>query len=251
MRKLSLFAILLLVSGPAVAAFPTVEFVKVFAPADAAETHEATYPTTANYDIQANDLLLYLCTCDGTGDSVPLTEAGLSSLYSANNGALGSSIYYKIAAGTEGEAGDLTYTVDPSSLEEVICFSVAISGWHGTTVPEIGTAATGTSTTPDPPSITPSWGAEDNLYIVFIGENLGTTVSAWPASYTDNQNETDIPGGGVLMGAIATRNLNGSPENPGTATLAQNQAWVAHTAVVRPAASSSIAALAAAYYQDN
>ena len=103
--------------------------------------HYVNIPATVN----AGDLLIVLFTNDGSATvTIPSgwTELASDTRWSS----VWLSVYYKIAAGTEGGT-----TVDfvTSAAEEAAAQVYRISNCHGTTPPEISTAATGTDTTPE------------------------------------------------------------------------------------------------------
>ena len=103
--------------------------------------HYVNMPATVN----ASDLLIVLLTND-RNESVT-TPGGWSLLASDANGAhVRLSVYYEIATGTERGT-----TVDfvTSAAEEAVAQVYRISNCHGTTPPEISTAATGTDTAPE------------------------------------------------------------------------------------------------------
>ncbi len=141
-------------------------------------------------------------------------------------------IAYLIASG-----GETSVTVTHST-ERGNAIAMRISGWHGTTPPEVTTAATGSSTTPNPGSLTPSWGADDTLWIaaMFADDSaVPFPVTAWPTNYTDNQTQGSTAASACDV-AIATRNLNAASEDPGTFTMTGTETWSAYTVAVRPAA---------------
>ncbi|MCI0553514.1 MAG: BNR repeat-containing protein, partial [Anaerolineae bacterium] len=102
------------------------------------------------------------------------------------------------------------------------------------------TAATGTSTTPNPPNLDPSaWGTEDTLWLAIVGWDDGTTgMDSIPTAYATPNGQTRVnfasDGCGVSMG---TRELNATSEDPGTFLLdVVSEAWIAQTVAIRPAA---------------
>ena len=150
-------------------------------------------------------------------------------------GSVTTSCYFRRADGTEGAS--ITVTTDSS--QRAAHTTYRITGHHTTTDPEAPTAAgdipEGDSTIPDPPSFSPSWGAEDTLwFVVEVSLSSGTdaAVSAYPTSYTDGRN--DIRNNGPSQGT-ARRELNASSDNPGTFTIGASHKWVANTVAVRPA----------------
>jgi hypothetical protein len=138
-------------------------------------------------------------------------------------------VFTKIASGAD------TLTVNYSAAEVTGYYVYRITGAHASTPPEAA-AVIGTSATPDPPNLAPSWGAEDNLWVAGFALDDGTkTLSSYPTNYSDNQATVAGSTAGVRLG-IATRELNASSENPGSFTVSASDSWVALTIAVRPAA---------------
>jgi len=126
-------------------------------------------------------------------------------------------VFYKVADGTEGS----TVTITTSASKKSQHFTYRITDYSGT--PEVSTGATGTTTSPDPDSLTPLGGSKDYLWIAVTAwvMDLGNmALSAYPTNYTDNQlsNKTGSTGDHNGM-AVATRNNTASSENPGAFTL--------------------------------
>lgn len=143
---------------------------------------------------------------------------------------------YRIATGTEG--ADFVITL--SASEKGVVHVYRITGWHGTTPPEVGTLADGDSLTANPPSVTPSWGAEDTLWLMHAAADtqLIDGVSSYPTNYTTNgifdQSGSLNSDAGL---ASSYRTANAASEDPGVLTwtgAADN--WIAGTIAVRPAA---------------
>jgi len=142
-------------------------------------------------------------------------------------------IRYKISDGLEGASMSIT----SSASEQSSHATYRINAWHGTTPPEINTAAAST-TTPDPPSVTASWGSDDNLWIAGTGYNDGrTVVSSYPTNYASDQLNPQVGAGGTGTG-IATDEVATDAEDPGTYTIDNGEDQVAFTIAVRPAAAA-------------
>lgn len=198
-------------------------------------TNSATRTVTLPVGVAAGDLVIALIAGDGTTTFTwpsPWVEikdeAGSGFVFTAA---------YLIASG-----GETSVAVTASAVERSNHIALRITGWHGTTPPEIAAAATGSSTTPNPPSLTPSWGAADTLWIAIAAADDSATpfpITAWPANYTTNQiaNATATSAADV---ALATRGLNAAAEDPGTFTMTGTETWNAYTIAVRPAAETAI-----------
>jgi len=218
----------LVTTVPALAA-PLVASVTETAFDTATTDHNVNMPATVN----AGDLLIVLFTNDGS--ATVTTPSGWTALASNSvNGAVRLSVYYKIAAGTE---GGTTVNFVTSASEEAAAQVYRITNWHGTTPPEISTAVTGTSTAPNPASLNPAgWDVADTLWLAVAGQDrgdqLGTT--AYPASYTDGISILSSDGIGSCRTHSARRVLAAASENPGAFTIPVSEEWVAFTIAVRP-----------------
>jgi len=195
---------------------------------DATE-HYVNMPAT----VDVGDLLIVLFTNDGN-DTVA-TPAGWSLLASHANGqAVRFSVYYKIAAGTE---GGTTVNFVTSGSEQAAAQVYRITNWHGTTPPEISTAATGADAAPDPASLNPAgWDVADTLWLAVAGQDRGNQLGtpAYPASYTDGISTLSSGDNGSCRTLSARRVLAAASENPGAFTIVSEQ-WFAFTIAVRPA----------------
>jgi len=149
----------------------------------------------------------------------------------------------KVADGTEGGG---TLSIETSASEQSVHRSVSIGTWEGTLAGglNVPAAATGTSSTPNPPLATASWGNVDRKTIAIEGCDGARTVSAYPASYTLNQ-FSDASGGGAGCGlGSAGRNQTGvGNQDPGTFTISSSDQWVAATVSVRGGVAGVIGSL--------
>jgi hypothetical protein len=191
--------------------------------------HYVNMPATVN----VCDLLIVLFTNDGSATAA--TPGGWSSLASDVNGsAVRLSVYYKIAAGTE---GGTTVNLVTSAAEQAAAQVYRITDWNGTTPPEISTAATGTVTRPDPASLNlAGWDVADTLWLAVAGQDrgdqLGTT--AYPVHYTDGTSTLSSSGTANCRTLSAHRVRATASENPGAFTIPVSEEWVAFTIAVRP-----------------
>jgi len=215
-------------------AFPIVSDETIEAFASNTTEHLVDMPTTVN----SGDLLLVMFTNDAA-DTVA-TPTGWTQLFSETRSpSVRHSGYYKIADGTEGGT-----TVDfvTSGTETAVAAVYRITSWHGTTPPEVGTAAEGASVSPDPPNLIPSWGAEDTLWIAHFGGDDPSgngTVDAIPTSYTNELDARANDFSSSCLGGSARRDLNATSDNPGTFTMNNLEGWVANITAVRPAAAAA------------
>jgi hypothetical protein len=198
-----------------------------------ATDHDVTLPGTVN----AGDLLIVFFGVYGGNQSTASTPtSGWVELEDADKiNQIKQAIYYKFAAGTEGGG---TMRVTLTTGFRAIANTCRITGVHASQVPEKGTAATGSSVNPNPPSVTASWGAEDNLFIASYAQQNGTAgASAYPTNYSLAQASSYC--GHVTNCAsdgVASRALTNATDDPGTFTTPDNSNWIAQTLVIRPAA---------------
>jgi len=191
--------------------------------------HNANMPATVN----AGDLLIVLFTNDG--NAAVTTPAGWNLLASdANGNSVRASVYYKIAAGTEGGTSVNFIT---SRGEQAAAQVYRITDWHGTTPPEISTATTDSDEAPDPASLNPvGWDVANTLWLAVAGQDRGDqgAPTAYPASYTDGVSTVSSNGNKSCRVHSARRVLASASEDPGAFTIPVAQNWVAFTIAVRP-----------------
>ncbi|HIP73391.1 MAG TPA: hypothetical protein EYH05_18580, partial [Anaerolineae bacterium] len=148
---------------------------------DGANTTLHTINLPAN--INSGDLLLAFFCVDGPRTTT--WPSGWTKIVDdvAANTFSAVAVAYRVADGTEGS----TISVTSSASEQSSHVTYRITNWHGASPPEAASAIANTQT-PDPPSLTVSWGADDNLFVAGVGNNDGTsTPTSWPVGYTANQ----------------------------------------------------------------
>lgn len=217
-------------------AFPTVAEVIENATTSAGTNHTINHPT-----VVANQLWLIVLDKGSTAATVN-AHADWTELLDENS-ANGLYIAYRWTTGSEGASTTLV----TSASTRTASFLYRITGAENpaTQSPQIGTTATGTSATPDPPaSVTPG-STKDYLFIAFYGAageeaDDDTWSDTPPASYTPSpprQKACGVAGtnlGGMI--AAAERQLNtGAAENPGTFAKDASAAWRGQTVMVHPA----------------
>lgn len=182
------------------------------------DSDETSHVVTLSESASGNLLLVFVA-CDG---NVTVSwPAGWTEIYDFT--ALGATprqaCAYRVADGTEAA----TITVTTSGAERSVFTSYTISGYSGT--PFSATWTGGTSTSPDPPSLSITDEVVNTLWFAIAAYDDGTTeVTAYPANYEDGRNDRTSSGTGVGQG-IATRNTVVTPENPGTFTLDNTESW--------------------------
>lgn len=214
-------------------AFPTVEGTPgALTDAVNATAHVVPYPTGVSGGIQAGDLLLVVGAIDEVATTTISNWNGFTQLNWGDVPTLTAAggVAYKWAAG--GETGTITFT---SSVSERAVFRMyCIRGGDTGKNPEF-TVATGNSTNPNPPSLTPTWsGSVQTLWFV-IAVVDATVPTAAPTNYTNL--ETQIGTSTAAIG-VARRNLIAATEDPGVFTMVTDQ-WRALTVGVAPIVSTT------------
>jgi len=142
--------------------------------------------------------------------------------------------FVRVADGTEGGTTVDVVTADAQSAAAQV---YRITDWEGTlSGVENGTAVSAVSNTPDPPSLTPSWGLLDTLWIAMFGAgDDDETVTSFPTDYTDGVDTVSGAGGdaGCEVGT-ARRERSIDTEDPDQFTLTASEQNVANTVAIRP-----------------
>lgn len=182
--------------------------------------------------IAANDILLLFFSKDGTNNNVT-TPSGWSLLFTdSQSGGSGRRSYgfWKVATGSEGS------TVSVTSSGNIIAAhsTMRIEGADTSSAPEASTFSSASSaiTNPDPPSLTPSWGALKSVWIAFVGVAGGSTSqSGQPSGYGNPQ--TSDAGNPVLFTADKVATV--ASDDPGTFTITPGRSYVSATVAVKGA----------------
>lgn len=131
-------------------------------------------------------------------------------------------VMWRVATGSEGATTTLTLS-GASANVAAICFRITSAQDVEAGTP--GTATTN-STTIDPPSLSPSWGSEETLWIaVAWTPDTRQTLSSYPTSYSIEQTTQAGTSSGTSEGqllAVAARLLTASSEDPGVFTFGAN-----------------------------
>lgn len=199
---------------------PTVQTTSTGGDGSGGTSHTITLPS----GIIATDLILILLSFSSSPGT--LTLSGFSAIGTTDTvGSATIAEFFKSATGAEGASVSLT--TQNSCAVSYICYR--IRGWQGT--PEKGTASGAASANADPPSVTPSWGSDADLFIATFGDGgliIGTVA---PTNYSNLL--TGTSSGSAI--SAAQRNLTASSDNPGTFT-SSSTSWVAQTIAIRAGA---------------
>lgn len=202
-----------------------------------------TMPAT----LESGDLVIAMMTLDDGGDDDTITWDNVSAgtwteLYNLDGAAIVCAGFAIVSDGTEdGATVTPTSTNGEKSVTSVI--RILAAEWEGTlaTAVDVTTDNTaGSTTTPDPPSVTAGWGADDNLFIANAHMNAGGhTISAWSLPDNNNENDEGTTGGVLLL--ISSDENTGATLDPGTFTTDSSNTRCTSTIVVQPAAAAAAA----------
>lgn len=160
--------------------------------------------------IEAGDGLIVLM----RASSAPSTPAGWSSLASRSSSGV-TTIFSRIADGSEGATVAISFGISSSRAASI---AHRITGITKESVTRLAAAFAGSNTL-DPPSLTPSWGSANNLWLALAStRRTDNAFTAAPASYGDLIEQESNPSNSstaMMRVASATRQVAGSPENPG------------------------------------
>jgi hypothetical protein len=196
-----------------------------------ATSHLVSMPAT----VVAGELLLIFFSSDAnTNANTPAGWAVVGSSVQGSN--VRASSYAKIAAGTE---GGTTVDVTTSSVEQGAAQVYRIQGAYeltgaGFVEGVAGSNANSGVTTVDPPSVTASWGADNNLFISYIASSTNGTVVSGPSGWgtpakTNEGSANNTNSAQVFTSALTT---NAATGDPGVWTLSAASLPTAYTTVV-------------------
>lgn len=218
-------------------AFPTIQATNESSTNTAGTSHTVSLPS----GIQSNDLVI-ICLDKGSTAATVDAHADWTELLDENAGN-GLYIAYRYCNGLEGATTTLTTSGSTRSAE--ITFRISGAQNPAVTAPQIATTGTGTSLTPDPPSISPSGGTQDYLFIALAGmageeADDDTWGNSPPTNYTPTpplQKACGTVGtnlGGLIL--AASRQLNtGAAQDPGTFNVDVSAAWRSQHICIHPA----------------
>ncbi len=181
-------------------------------------SHSISLPAT----YAAGDVLIIIFFTGGTGTHT--TPAGWSLEASHAGGSFfgTTSVFSKTATGSEGAS----VTISTSGSSSGVHQSYAVTEVSGAV--EVTVDNDPNSTPPNPPSLTPSWGSDSDLWLaVCVSDSLNITAA--PSNYSDLLQNT---GGGIRIGS-ARRSLEAASEDPGTFSAGALSLWSAFTIAIR------------------
>lgn len=190
--------------------------------------------------ISAGDLLVMLIRTPGAVSIT--TPSGWTALVNNNTSDASddtTSIYYKKATGSEGATQSVAFS--GSTKVAAVVWRITGAEDPATQAPEVSTTATGTSTVPDPTTVTPTGGSKDYLFL-WLGGWEGEQTSPPSSDMTNYVNETGAStgtGGAVTTNCGvggASRQLTASSENPPVWAISVSDNWSAWAVAIHPPA---------------
>jgi len=204
-------------------------------------THAIPMPAT----VSAGDLLLVFPLREGSESGSFNTPTGWTKLF--DDSTFRQNYAFAKVAGGDESGTTVDFVISGGLSSRTIAIILAIQDWHGTIGDGIDWQLAGS--TVDPPSLTTTWGAADNLW---IAANVSGSTD-W--TYNADPNPTSYSGlisvqSGVATNlttrysaAVAFRSLNAATEDPGafaTSGVGSPQETVSVTFAIRPNTATGI-----------
>ncbi len=195
----------------------------------AATAHQVAMPAT----VSAGDLLIVQFASSAAATvTVP---SGWTSIANVNNASIViSRVVYKIAAGTEGGT-TVNFVTSFNNKATAIVHRIQAGTFDAATAPAIANM-NGTSATPNPPSLSPSWGSADTLWLAAFNARDNFPISAYPYADGNTSQRSDPSNTGTsnAQSASCWTQENASSLDPGTFTRSQSDSWIAHIIAIKP-----------------
>lgn len=214
---------------------------------------EATSSTDSNSTSQVvnypaslvnGNLLVCIIAIDG---AITVTwPAGWTEFLDQNRSGVSISCGWRIVDGSEGAS----FTITSSGSEQSVARVWQVSGHDPGQAPEALSA--NSASTPNPPSLTPTGGAKDYLWIAAAALQNGNdnTATGFPTNYTN----TGQSAGGAATGqaplAWCRRELNAASEDPAAFTTTISANCMAVTVAIHPASAPAVNLPAIRRYYD-
>jgi len=189
------------------------------------------------------DLLLLLVRTTATGNTT--TPTGWDVLIADHHPSTSSGdrvmAFMRTADGTEGTSVTLTNSGTPSW--SIISLAIQDADDIAVNPPEASAEASGTGTAPDSPSLAPSGGAKDYLWLTWGSQEgkAGLPPTTIPAGYTYITGDSTGGAGSAATNArtfVAYKEANAASEDPGAWGLDTSEDWAAYTIAIYPAAAA-------------
>lgn len=202
---------------------------------DTTGSNQGTYSTTHNVTLPAtktaDDVWLMAWAMSGSGGTVTGPSGWTEVLAFDLNANQKFRIWIYRSDGTETGTATVTTSLNNRSAAIIRRYSDVSTE----DLADVFTASAGVyafTDTPDPPSVSASWGSADNTFVPFACHcGRGEDFTAYPASYSNGVAEEEATIVGV---AGADRQLASVSDDPGTFTIAGDENTAAATVVLKP-----------------
>ncbi len=228
MKIIQLLLSLLLFCSPAWSSLPTIDSATAGTDSVSDTSQVATLPTITSGDV-------VVCLIHGSTGAETWPNSGPDNIWTEFLGHTASGAGRFTAGwheGTGSEAATVTVTTTNSVPSAWRCWALSGATDPDTAPPETAASvAEGSSTTPDPASLTPSGfgGCNDTYWLAFAGVTGGSSpFDGWPSSYV-NTGQQDA---GSPALAYADRANAGASEDPGTFSISGTDSWGASVIAV-------------------
>ncbi|MNO23660.1 hypothetical protein D3C76_134650 [compost metagenome] len=194
------------------------------------QTPAIVMPATVN----AGDLLIMVLVCGSSStfeinNPAGWTQVGTESVF----GSIRTRVLYKIADGSEaGGTVTINLTNNSNNVAQVHRIQAGTFNLSG---PVEKASATGLGSTMPCPTISPSWGLANTLWIAHVGANGSFSVGAWP--YADGRSSIRPGTASATIPSIGScyRQRTAASESPGSFTAGVGSySYGTETLAVRP-----------------
>ena len=201
---------------------------------------QTTVSTTRGVDISGastGDLMIVMFAIRATVGGVIASRAGRTSLLNtAQSDNVRVRIFYRIKE--SGDASTQTFTGDVSANIDTEYF-IQSGTFDAATPPEAVGTANAFSASPNPASLSPSWGSHETLWIAGYGARAYTDAAPSVYPYDDTMYSSSHGSGGSNSSAasLATCSeiVDASSADPSAFTLSASRAWASFTVAVKGA----------------
>jgi len=176
---------------------------------------------------EAGDLIIVNFNLRAVATPVPGLSSGGWTLYggAANGSSVASFLWFKIAEGNE------SLTITPSSPNHMATSVLVVAA--GTHQGVIESAMSTGSGSPNPMTLSPSWGKAKTLWLASYGQANGTTVSAYPLPDNNNAARSLARSSGCST-AMCTQHLEAESLDPAVFTPSATGAYLCRHIAIQP-----------------
>ena len=181
-------------------------------------THNCALPS----GLSAGQMIVLILSM-ANAQTITGAPTGFTQLYTQNS-ASGAArriyVYYKIATGSEGSTVSVTFSAATTSM---LSYAWSFDHCHGDIAAGTAVNTTLSPQSPNPPSVTASWGSVKNLFIAILVAN-GTEVTRTPPTNYANYAEAVLTSFSIRQQTIswARRELIAASDDPGAWAIANS-----------------------------